>query len=95
MNVFKEETEIKRIIFNVRLDLAERLEKAKEDSRSIGKKLDIDTAVNKAIEKFLKKAEKKIAEIQSKSEGSVKLDEYRKDKTNRPDDETVSSTAKK
>ena len=68
MSVFKEEAEFKRVIFNVRLDLAERLEAAKEGAREIGRKLDVDGAVNEAIEKFLKKAEKKIAEMLEKRE---------------------------
>jgi len=63
MGVFKDEVDTKRVIFNVRVDLADRLEKAKARSRSLGKKLDVDTAVDKAIEKFLKKAEKKLAEM--------------------------------
>ena len=63
MPVFKEETETKRVIFNVRMDLAVRLEKAKEDARVLGKKLDIETTVDKALEKFLRKAEKKLAEL--------------------------------
>lgn len=62
MSVFKEEMEYKRVIFNVQIDLAERLEQAKKDAKRIGKKLDADTAINKALEKFLKKAEKKILE---------------------------------
>ncbi len=66
MSVFKEETETKRVIFNVRLDLAKRLEKAKKESRSISKKLDVDSAIDKALEKFLKKAEKKIYEVKKK-----------------------------
>lgn len=68
MSVFKEEAEIKRVIFNVRLDLAERLEQAKADSRELGKKLDVDSAVDKALEKFLKKAERKIVEIKEKNQ---------------------------
>lgn len=63
MSVFKEEQETKRVIFNVRLDLAERLEKAKENAKAYGKKLDVDTAIDKALEKFLKKAEKKMQEL--------------------------------
>jgi hypothetical protein len=63
MSVFKEEPETKRVIFNVRLDLARRLETAKEESRGLGKKLDVDGAIDKALEKFLKKAEKKISEM--------------------------------
>ena len=68
MSVFKEETESKRIIFNVRMDLAERLEAAKEKAKELGRKLDADSSVNEALEKFLKKAEKRIAEMQDKRE---------------------------
>lgn len=63
MNVFKQETEAKRVIFNVRADLAARLDQAKADARKLGRKLDIDGAVDEAVEKFLKKAEKKLAEM--------------------------------
>lgn len=63
MSVFVREKEIKRVIFNVDIRLAERLEKAKEASRLLGRKLDVDAAVDKALEKFLKKAEKKIGEL--------------------------------
>jgi hypothetical protein len=66
MSIFKEESETKRVIFNVEIDLAKRLETAKKNARTIGKKLDVDTAVNKALEKFLKKAEKKIYEVMKK-----------------------------
>ena len=66
MSIFKKESETKRVIFNIDLDLAERLEKAKLESRDLGKKLDADTAVNSALEKFLKKAEKKIDELKGK-----------------------------
>ena len=71
MTVFKEDIETKRVIFNVRLEYAYRLEKAKEEARTLGKKLDIDSAIDKALEKFLKKAEKKIVELKGKgiSEG--------------------------
>jgi hypothetical protein len=71
MSVFKKEIETKRVIFNVRLDLAERLESAKSEARSLGKKLDTDTVIDKALEKFLKKAEKKMAEMRKK-EGTAK-----------------------
>lgn len=69
MSVFKEEAETKRMIFNVRLDLARRLEKAKKDARGLGKKLDVDGAIDKAMEKFLKKAEKRISEVRKKRKG--------------------------
>lgn len=69
MSVFKDEVDTKRVIFNVRLDLAQRLERAKKDARDLGKKLDADGAVDKALEKFLKKAEKKIAEVKKKHRG--------------------------
>ncbi|MEE4356777.1 MAG: hypothetical protein V2I97_09920 [Desulfococcaceae bacterium] len=67
MGIFKEDKESKRMIFNVRMDLAERLEKAKNNARKLGKKLDADSAVDEALEKFLKKAEKKIIEKMKKS----------------------------
>jgi hypothetical protein len=66
MSVFKDEGETKRVIFNIEMELAKRLETAKKNARTIGRKLDADTAVNKALEKFLKKAEKKIYEIMKK-----------------------------
>lgn len=58
MGIFKKEIETKRVIFNVRLDLAEKLEPAKEEVRHLGKKLDVDSVVDKALEKYLKKVEK-------------------------------------
>ncbi|QTA83567.1 Uncharacterized protein dnl_59800 [Desulfonema limicola] len=66
MGIFKEETETKRVIFNIRIDLAQRLEKAKKDARSLGKKLDVSDPVDKALEKFLKRAEKRIADLKKK-----------------------------
>ncbi len=66
VSIFKEELETKRMIFNVRGDLADRLLLAKEAARSMGKRLDIETTVNKAIEKFLQKAEKRIKEEKKK-----------------------------
>ena len=73
MDIFKEEIETKRVIFNVRLDLAKRLEVAKKEARSIGKKLDADGAIDGALEKFLKKAEKKIGEIKRKQKAGQSL----------------------
>ena len=66
MSIFKEELETRRMIFNVREDLANRLLFAKEEARSIGKRLDIDSPINKAIEKFLQKAEKRIKDEKKK-----------------------------
>lgn len=66
MSVFKEEVETKRVIFNIDIDLAGRLDQAKKNARTIGKKLDADTAVNKALDKFLRKAEKKLQEVMKK-----------------------------
>ena len=63
MSIFKHDREIKRMIFNIYADLAERLEQLKDESKRFDKRLDIDTAVNKALEKFVKKAEKKIEEM--------------------------------
>ena len=62
MGIFKKPAETKRMIFNIRGDLADRLMLAKEDARSMGKRIDIETPINKAIEKFLQKAEKRIKE---------------------------------
>jgi hypothetical protein len=66
MGIFKEEPETKRMIFNIRGDLADRLLLAKEEARNMGKRLDIETTINKAIEKFLQKAEKRIKEEKKK-----------------------------
>ncbi|GEM_PF-1727320 len=66
MAIFKEEDDTKRMIFNIRYDLANRLLSAREDARSMGKRLDIETAINKALEKFLQKAEKRIREEKKK-----------------------------
>ncbi len=86
MSVFKEEPETKRVIFNVRMDLARRLEQAKEDAKSIGKKLDLDGAVDKALEKFLKKAEKRIEEIQRKQKGlSISSQQHASGEPSQPD----------
>jgi vacuolar-type H+-ATPase subunit H len=66
MVIVKKEPETKRVIFNIRGDLADRLLLAKEEARSMGKRLDIETTINKAIEKFLQKAEKRIKEEKKK-----------------------------
>jgi len=63
MSVFKQDKEIKRMIFNVYYDLAERLEALKTEAKRFDKRLDIDTAVNKALDKFITKAEKKLEEM--------------------------------
>lgn len=63
MGIFKDEVDSKRVIFNINLDIAERLEEAKKNARQLGKKLDVDGTLNKALDKFLKKAEKKLAEM--------------------------------
>jgi hypothetical protein len=77
MTIFKEETETKRMIFNIRSDLADRLLLAKEEARNLGKRLDIETTINKAIEKFLQKAEKRIKE-EKKKHGSFLLHPQKK-----------------
>ncbi len=64
--VFTQEKETKRVIFNVELHLARRLEQAKKEARDLGKKLDVDKAVNGALETFLKKAEKNISDLQAR-----------------------------
>jgi hypothetical protein len=69
MSIFKQDKEVKRMIFNVDSEIAERIEAVREEARSFGKKLDVDTAVNKGLEKFLKKAEKKIEEMRHEAKG--------------------------
>jgi septal ring factor EnvC (AmiA/AmiB activator) len=68
MGVFKKDTEYKRVIFNIRMELAERLERAKADAGELDRKLDVEGAINKSLEQFLKKAEKKIEEMKTKRE---------------------------
>jgi hypothetical protein len=63
MSIFKQDREIKRMIFNVYADLAERIETLKAEARKFDKRLDVDAAVNKALDKFVKKAEKKLEEV--------------------------------
>ena len=69
MSVFKQEREIKRMIFNVYSDTAESIEALKEEARGFGKRLDVDTAVNKALEKFVSKASKKMEEMRREAKG--------------------------
>ncbi|NDY56002.1 hypothetical protein G3N56_04485 [Desulfovibrio sulfodismutans] len=69
MSIFKQDKEVKRMIFNVDSEISERIEAIREEARSFGKKLDVDTAVNKGLEKFLKKAEKKIEEMRHEAKG--------------------------
>jgi hypothetical protein len=64
--IFTPEKETKRVIFNVDLTLARRLDQAKKEARSLGKRLDVDEAVNAALEDFLKRAEKSLAELTQK-----------------------------
>lgn len=63
IDIFKTEEETKRVIFNVRMDLAERLDQAKEDAKTVGRKLDLEGVINEALEKFLRKAEKRLADM--------------------------------
>lgn len=70
MSIFKKDREIKRMIFNIYSDTAERLEQLKDQAKLFDKRLDIDTAVNKALEKFISKAEKKMDEM--RREGKAK-----------------------
>ncbi len=84
MSIFKNDREVKRMIFNIDADLAERLERAREDARSFDKRLDVDTPVNKAIEKFLHKAEKKLAEMRRDAKGRPPRDNA----SPAPEDET-------
>ena len=63
MSIFKKDREIKRMIFNIYSDIAERIEHLKTEAKQHDKRLDVDTAVNKALEKFINKAEKKMDEM--------------------------------
>ncbi|GFM37225.1 hypothetical protein [Desulfovibrio psychrotolerans] len=63
MKVFKEEQEIKRVIFNVDADLAVRLENAKKNARQNGKKLNVDEVVNEALARYLDAAEKQLSRM--------------------------------
>ena len=63
MSIFKADCEGKRFIFNVNHEIAVRLEAAREEAKRFGKRLDVDSAINKSLEKFIKKAEKKLAEM--------------------------------
>lgn len=63
MSIFKNDRETKRMIFNVYSDIAERLDHLKDEAKQHEKRLDVDTAVNKALEKFINKAEKKMDEM--------------------------------
>lgn len=63
MSIFKKDREIKRMIFNIYSDFAERIDSLKEEAKQFDKRLDVDTAVNKALEKFINKAEKKMDEM--------------------------------
>ncbi|NMC48403.1 MAG: hypothetical protein GYA47_03075 [Desulfovibrio sp.] len=57
------------MIFNVDSDIADRLEALRDEAKNYGKRLDVDTAVNKGLEKFLKKAEKKFEELRHEAKG--------------------------
>jgi hypothetical protein len=92
MSVFKDDVETKRVIFNVRLDLAERLEKAKEEARLLGKKLDHDATVDKALEKFLRKAERKIVELKEDTEGDETVASLPEEETPELDDPEAPDT---
>lgn len=63
MSIFKKDRDIKRMIFNIYSDVAERIEHLKTEAKHYDKRLDVDTAVNKALEKFINKAEKKMDEM--------------------------------
>jgi len=63
MSIFKNDRDTKRMIFNIYFDIAERLDALKDEAKKYDKRLDVDTAVNKALEKFISKAEKKMDEM--------------------------------
>ena len=69
MSIFKQDKEVKRMIFNIDSEIADRVDAMREEARSFGKRLDVDSAVNKGLEKFLKKAEKKLEEMRHEAKG--------------------------
>jgi hypothetical protein len=69
MSIFKADVEAKRVIFNVNSEIFKRLEAVKAEARSYGKRLDVDTTINKSLDKFLKKAEKRLAEMRRDGRG--------------------------
>lgn len=69
MSIFKQDKDVKRMIFNVDSDISDRIEYLRDEARKLGKRLDVDTAVNKGLEKFLKKAEKKLEEMRHEAKG--------------------------
>lgn len=85
MSVFKNDRETKRMIFNIYFDIAERLDALKDEAKQYDKRLDVDTAVNKALEKFISKAEKKMDEM--RREGKA-----RRSKHSAPDTVDTSAT---
>ena len=74
MSIFKKDREIKRMIFNIYSDIAERLDHLKDEAKQFDKRLDVDTVVNKALEKFISKAEKKMDEM--RREGKAKRSKH-------------------
>ncbi len=86
MSIFKKDREIKRMIFNIYSDLSERLDALKEEAKHFDKRLDIDTAVNKALEKFISKAEKKMDELHREGKARrSKHGETQADESSSPD----------
>ncbi|QLA15018.1 hypothetical protein [Desulfolutivibrio sulfoxidireducens] len=73
MSVFKHDKEVKRMIFNVDSDIADRIDLLRDEAKNYGKRLDVDTAVNKGLEKFLKKAEKKLEEMRHEAKAKKRL----------------------
>ncbi|GFK93625.1 hypothetical protein NNJEOMEG_01459 [Fundidesulfovibrio magnetotacticus] len=74
MSIFKCDREIKRMIFNVHADLAERIEALKAEARGMDKRLDVDTAVNKALDKFVKKVERKMEELRREARDKPRIE---------------------
>jgi hypothetical protein len=69
MSIFKQDREIKRMIFNIYADTADRLESLKTEARHFDKRLDVDSAVNESLGKFVAKAEKKLVDLKHEAKG--------------------------
>lgn len=64
MQIFKDEQETKRVIFNVDHRLAARLENAKALAKQFGKKLNVDSVVDSALAVYLEEAEKQLSRLE-------------------------------
>jgi len=60
MQVFKDEHDTKRVIFNIDARLAHRLERAKHKAKRHARKLNVDAIVDDALSRYLEEAERQL-----------------------------------